>query len=277
VDGSRVEPRAGGANGQATRFYLVPEGGLCSGQALEGKPVDQNAVKGQPRNTDKGDGGGYFELNGSEKVAPRPSCPGIALFNYPSEISLHTFSDTLVDVYLVIAKNFETSLYVYAKQFGICKSLDECQSTLLADCISPKTDGTTHVSDSAPSKVLVWPVSSLANKVEARLKGLFDIKDPPAKDTVGIGAQASYWHWQVQPQPRLEKLELYLYDGDSAQPLGLHKSVAVKVTGEVAMTADAINKAKDKPAGKFIWWIGGGLFGLLGVVGFLRKWLGLRS
>ncbi len=49
VDGSRVEPREGGTKGKATHFYFVPEGNLCSGQVVEGNPVDENAVKGQAR------------------------------------------------------------------------------------------------------------------------------------------------------------------------------------------------------------------------------------
>jgi hypothetical protein len=49
ADGSRIEPRAGGSKGKATHFYFVPEGGLCSGQVVEGTPVDENAVKGQAR------------------------------------------------------------------------------------------------------------------------------------------------------------------------------------------------------------------------------------
>jgi len=49
VDGSRIEPRQGGTKGKATHFYFVPEGNLCSGQVVEGTPVDENAVKGQAR------------------------------------------------------------------------------------------------------------------------------------------------------------------------------------------------------------------------------------
>ncbi len=49
VDGSRIEPRAGGTKGKATHFYFTPDGTLCSGQAVEGTPVDENAVKGQAR------------------------------------------------------------------------------------------------------------------------------------------------------------------------------------------------------------------------------------
>jgi len=49
ADGSRIEPRAGGTKGKATHFYFVPEGNLCSGQVVEGTPVDENAVKGQAR------------------------------------------------------------------------------------------------------------------------------------------------------------------------------------------------------------------------------------
>jgi hypothetical protein len=49
VDGSRIEPREGGTKGKATHFYFVPEGNLCSGQVVEGTPVDENAVKGQAR------------------------------------------------------------------------------------------------------------------------------------------------------------------------------------------------------------------------------------
>ncbi len=49
VDGSRIEPREGGTKGKATHFYFVPEGNLCSGQVVEGTPVDENAVQGQAR------------------------------------------------------------------------------------------------------------------------------------------------------------------------------------------------------------------------------------
>ena len=49
ADGSRIQPKQGGAKGKATHFYFVPEGNLCSGQIVEGTPVDENAVKGQAR------------------------------------------------------------------------------------------------------------------------------------------------------------------------------------------------------------------------------------
>ena len=49
ADASRIEPRQGGTKGKATHFYFVPECGLCQGQAVEGTPVDENAVKGQAR------------------------------------------------------------------------------------------------------------------------------------------------------------------------------------------------------------------------------------
>jgi hypothetical protein len=51
ADGSRIEPRQGGTKGKATHFYYTPEGNLCSGQAVEGTPVDENAVRGQSRNS----------------------------------------------------------------------------------------------------------------------------------------------------------------------------------------------------------------------------------
>ena len=50
VDASRVQPRQGGANGQATHFYFVPEGTMCGGQLEEGTVVDENAVQPQSRN-----------------------------------------------------------------------------------------------------------------------------------------------------------------------------------------------------------------------------------
>ncbi len=49
VDASRVTPRQGGAKGQATHFYFVPEGSLCSGQMEEGTVVDETAVQPQSR------------------------------------------------------------------------------------------------------------------------------------------------------------------------------------------------------------------------------------
>jgi outer membrane protein OmpA-like peptidoglycan-associated protein len=50
VDASRVQPRQGGANGQAAHFYFVPEGNLCGGQLEEGTVVDETAVQPQSRN-----------------------------------------------------------------------------------------------------------------------------------------------------------------------------------------------------------------------------------
>ena len=50
VDPSRVQPRQGGAKGQATHFYFVPEGNLCGGQLEEGTTVDESAVQPQSRN-----------------------------------------------------------------------------------------------------------------------------------------------------------------------------------------------------------------------------------
>ena len=50
VDASRVQPRQGGTKGQATHFYFVPEGNLCSGQVEEGTVVDETAVQPQSRN-----------------------------------------------------------------------------------------------------------------------------------------------------------------------------------------------------------------------------------
>jgi outer membrane protein OmpA-like peptidoglycan-associated protein len=49
VDASRVQPRQGGAKGQATHFYFVPEGNMCGGQLEEGTVVDENAVQPQSR------------------------------------------------------------------------------------------------------------------------------------------------------------------------------------------------------------------------------------
>ena len=48
-DATRIEPRQGGTKGQATHFYFVGPGTLCSGQVEEGSVVDENAVKGQSR------------------------------------------------------------------------------------------------------------------------------------------------------------------------------------------------------------------------------------
>lgn len=48
-DPSRIEPRQGGTKGRATHFYFVPEGSLCSGQVVEGTPVDESAVQGRSR------------------------------------------------------------------------------------------------------------------------------------------------------------------------------------------------------------------------------------
>jgi hypothetical protein len=50
VDASRIQPRQGGTKGQATHFYFVPEGNLCSGQVEEGTAVDETAVQPQSRN-----------------------------------------------------------------------------------------------------------------------------------------------------------------------------------------------------------------------------------
>ena len=49
ADASRIQPREGGTKGKATHFYLVPEGTLCAGQAVEGTPVDESQVQGQSR------------------------------------------------------------------------------------------------------------------------------------------------------------------------------------------------------------------------------------
>ncbi len=49
VDAGRVQPRQGGAKGQATHFYFVPEGNLCGGQLEEGTVVDETQVQGQSR------------------------------------------------------------------------------------------------------------------------------------------------------------------------------------------------------------------------------------
>ncbi len=45
VDASRVQPRDGGTKGQATHFYFVPEGNLCSGQREEGTVVDETRIR----------------------------------------------------------------------------------------------------------------------------------------------------------------------------------------------------------------------------------------
>ncbi len=50
VDAGRVQPREGGAKGQATHFYFVPEGNLCGGQLEEGTVVDETQVQPQSRN-----------------------------------------------------------------------------------------------------------------------------------------------------------------------------------------------------------------------------------
>jgi len=49
VDVGRIQPRQGGAKGQATHFYFVPEGNLCGGQLEEGTTVDETQVHGQSR------------------------------------------------------------------------------------------------------------------------------------------------------------------------------------------------------------------------------------
>jgi hypothetical protein len=49
IDPSRIEPRQGGSKGKATHFYFVAEGTLCSGQVVEGTPVDESAVPGRSR------------------------------------------------------------------------------------------------------------------------------------------------------------------------------------------------------------------------------------
>ena len=48
-DASRIESREGGTKGKSTRFLFVPDGALCSGQAVEGTPVDETKVQGQSR------------------------------------------------------------------------------------------------------------------------------------------------------------------------------------------------------------------------------------
>ena len=50
ADAARVQPRQGGAKGQATHFYFVPEGNLCGGQLEEGTTVDETQVQPQSRN-----------------------------------------------------------------------------------------------------------------------------------------------------------------------------------------------------------------------------------
>jgi hypothetical protein len=51
IDPSRIEPRQGEAKGRVTHFYCVPEGTLCSGQVVEGTPVDESAVQGRSRSS----------------------------------------------------------------------------------------------------------------------------------------------------------------------------------------------------------------------------------
>ena len=48
-DGIAHPASRGGTKGKATHFYFVPDGNLCSGQVVEGTPVDENAVQGQSR------------------------------------------------------------------------------------------------------------------------------------------------------------------------------------------------------------------------------------
>ncbi len=48
-DARRIEPRQGGTKGKATHFYFVAEGSLCSGQVVEGTPVDESVVQGRSR------------------------------------------------------------------------------------------------------------------------------------------------------------------------------------------------------------------------------------
>jgi len=48
-DASRIVPRDGGTKGKATHFFMVPDGALCSGQAVEGTAVDETQVQGQSR------------------------------------------------------------------------------------------------------------------------------------------------------------------------------------------------------------------------------------
>jgi hypothetical protein len=49
IDANRIEPRQGGAKGKATHFYFVAGGSLCSGQVVEGTPVDESVVQGRSR------------------------------------------------------------------------------------------------------------------------------------------------------------------------------------------------------------------------------------
>ena len=49
IDASRIEPRQDGAKGKATHFYFVADGSLCSGQVVEGIPVDESVVQGRSR------------------------------------------------------------------------------------------------------------------------------------------------------------------------------------------------------------------------------------
>ncbi len=49
IDGSRLQPRQGGAKGQVTHFYFLPDGVLCTGQAEEGTAVDETKVRPQSR------------------------------------------------------------------------------------------------------------------------------------------------------------------------------------------------------------------------------------
>src|SRR5271169_2570666 len=66
-DASRIEPREGGTKGKATHFYLLPEGSLCSGQVVEGTPVDESTVQGRSRSA-----AGHGK---KAKKVPAPSAP----------------------------------------------------------------------------------------------------------------------------------------------------------------------------------------------------------
>jgi len=66
-DASRIEPRQGGTKGKATHFYFVPEGSLCSGQVVEGTPVDESTVQGRSRSA-----AGHGK---KAKKVPAPSAP----------------------------------------------------------------------------------------------------------------------------------------------------------------------------------------------------------
>lgn len=270
IDAGRIQPRQGGTNGKATHFYLVPEGGLCSGQVIEGTPVDENVVKGQKfSQTGKETG------EGGPPAGKSASCPGIALLQYPSEINWKLLkSETFINVYLVVAKILENTLYQQAIKFGICGSPESCNSVLLADCQKTDPNGTPYGPLPTNLNALVWPLSSpsfaKAVKVRAQLEGLFEDKPETGQDVHGIGEQASIWHWQAKPRVDIEALEVELYDSDSSEQLARNK-VTVKVVG-VGSAAQKVADVQKAPLGNLVKWAWGILV-TLGIGGTITKWL----